>query len=429
MKNKGLDDLLDWGDMNFVPKRTKMYFLENDYVPDNEYDANAFIFSKAQVDLDRKIEVSFFDDKKIENVTIGKDNFYLGFYPKIWQKLSVEDKVFVVYHAYKKLKDEFRIGELNFRLVSPDLSKFGLGAYESNFNELSINFDKLLSKSPYNGLILYDSIAHELNHVNQELIKKYIIKHGAKSAENYYQKNLVFPSHQIDFDAQANRFIDDEHKKRLAESKKKEDWNGFIASFYYGSLREISSGNVQVKYFKKIAEQTYSHFKKDYRNDKKLMGVLQKEKDVYSIDTTNLYFSNCTEMVNNISVLLGEYKAFYGTYVSEIGQIDKFIANLDKRYETEFIEWLKHQSQGATGSTEKLNEITLEKSRAKDQRKRLFNKVKVLAKRQKMCYEALIDLFYFDKKPENFDEKIYADIDFFINKKKETHELLNKINF
>lgn len=427
MKNNNFDELLDWGDMNYVPKRTKVYFLENGYVPSDEYEANAFILSKAQVDLDRKIDVSFMDNKKLENVTIDKSCYHLGFYPKIWQRLSVEDKVFVVYYAYKELKNEFGIKKLNFRLVSPDLSKFGIGAYESNFNDLCINFDRLLSKSAYNGLILYDSIAHELNHARQDLIRQYVIKHGAESAESNYEKNLVFPSHQIDFDFQANRFIDDEHQKRLEESKKKEDWNGFVASFYFGSLREISSGNVQVKYFKRIADQTYACFKKDYRNDKKLMEVFQKEKDAYSMDTTNLYFANCTEMVNNISVLLGEYKPSFEANLKNIKRIDKLIADLDELYKSKFVEWLASNKTGTTNSITQLSSITSEKSKLKDKRNKLIKAIRNLAYKQKMCYEALIDLFYFDKKPENFDERIYADIDYYINQKKKNYDMVGKL--
>lgn len=427
MKNNDFDELLDWGDMNYVPKRTKVYFLENDYVPSDEYEANAFILSKAQVDLDRKIDVSFMDNKKLENVTIDKSCYHLGFYPKIWQKLSVEDKVFVVYYAYKELKNEFGIKKLNFRLVSPDLPKFGIGAYESIYNDLCINFDKLISKSPYNGLILYDSIAHELNHARQELIKQYIIKHGAESAENNYEKNLVFPSYEVDFDVQANRFMDDEHKKRLAESKKKEDWYGFVSSFYFGSLKEISSGNVQVKFFKRIADHTYACFKKDYRNDKKLMEVFQKEKETYSIDVTNEYFANCTEMVNNIKVLLGEYKRHFERNLADIKHLDKSIADLDELYKTKFVEWLASNKTGTSSSIAQLSSITSKKAKLKNGRNKLLKVTKNLAYKQKMCYEALVDLFYFDKKPENFDERIFADIDYYINQKKKSHELVETI--
>jgi hypothetical protein len=388
-------------------KEAQQFFCDRDFIPDNDYDATNFINSVSGTSDNRVIVADYFDDKKNQKIEITKDNYLYGFYPKIWQTLSVEDRTFLLYNAYKDLSNKYGVNVPLF-WTDEENGTYANGECSIDNKSLYIGFDNALNKNGYNGINVLALMSHELNHARQNILAKAINKLGSSYAENYYQKSLcshsvlkmildskILPSH-----------LDNEHSKRLLQVKDSKEWEDFVNWTYYGNYAEISSGRVQEKSFLDFATDVYSHFGKNCLNDPLIVKYFKMTYDLYNRDTADKIFFGNNEFVNKINQLIC-------SYIDETKVISRSKFILDENKDS-----LKKSKKYTD------DEKIIGMKKIEDSLNYMKQCDKEIERKENICINALIDLFYFKRKPDNFDESIFKDIDKSIDFKKNVFDFI-----
>lgn len=222
-----MDDFLN---IETLPKSAQDYFVRSGFLPDTEHDANNFILSKANVYEDRTIKVKIFDDdgKKVD-VTIDNSTLYKAYYPRVWENLSVDDKVYVTYKSFKELKNKFCVdNKLQLHFISVNSPSNEEGHYNPRDSVLYLNFATLTNPLSYNGLKSYYFLAHEINHASQHNLADKIMAKGSTFAENDYQKSLIFHMSLKQLFEIVSLYFDEVHQDRLYENSNTDGWDTFM---------------------------------------------------------------------------------------------------------------------------------------------------------------------------------------------------------
>jgi hypothetical protein len=388
-------------------KDAQKFFCDRDFIPDNDYDATNFINSVSGAGENRVIVANYIEDNKDQKIEITKDNYFCGFYPKIWATLSPEDKTFLFCNAYKDLSKKYGV-DVPLFWTDEELGTYASGECSLDNKSLYIGFDNVLSKNGYNGINALALMSHELNHARQNIISKTIKKMGSSYAENFYQKSLC--SHSVLEMILSNKslasHLDKEHSKRLLQIKDSKEWRDFVKWTYNGNYAEISSGRIQEKSFLDFATEIYSHFGKKCLDDPLIVKYYSETYDLYNRNIADRIFFGNTEFVNKINHLVC-------TYIDESKVIDRSRFLLDEDKES-LEKSKKYTDEEKTIGMKKIENSLLRMKECDNE----------IERKENICINALIDLFYFKKKPDNFDESIFKDIDKSIDFKKNVFDFI-----
>ena len=280
-----------------LPLEIQDFFKNYGFFPKNYTQANNFIKSVSHLNENRTIVADYKFKGENKKIEITKKDYKLAFFPPVWKNLSIEDRVFITHCAFKDLCKQFNIEDkYNFIVIPEDTENFyNLNAAEFPFTkELFLNFYVFhLSKSEYSlgfydGLLAYSTLSHEVNHMKQSKHFNDIIKYKLKAEDlSTYKKSLKFCSGNLEklltcYDAKD--LIDENHLKRFNSSKinKLKD---AVLLIYYANLLEISSGNIQSKYFKNLITEVYDAYGIQHPNLKFLNEVYYDLKNQYNYDS------------------------------------------------------------------------------------------------------------------------------------------------
>lgn len=289
-----------------LPPETQQFFYNCGYIPKNHNDANKFVSSIAQLNEKKEYDI----DYALKGV-LPKEKFFklhnlsyiYALYPKVWDKLAVEDRLACLNFAYKDLLDKNNLKksyclEWFMKNYNRDL----YGSCNSVINRIFVNFNKVLT---CNGLRLYSTIAHEINHAKQNRQKKYLNRLRDSQNLNTYEKleNVQddFFYHFLNSPKSMNPALDINYKQKVNKYSNTEQWEDFVYTFYYCDFMEISSRNVQVKAVKQIAKQCYSYYNDDIKNDTELLTFC---KNIKNLHYENNFSDEHIEELNKLQTLV-----------------------------------------------------------------------------------------------------------------------------
>lgn len=369
-------------------KGAQFYFLSKGYTPETFYDATNFINGMAGVDNNRAITFKYKRHGKINSVDITKDNYYIALNPHVWKTLSTEDKVYVLYNAYKSMLKEKNITErIPLIWAYNDYGTYESGASEKDNAFVYLGFDFALNKDEYNGLLAYSVLAHELNHVNQNLTAQNL--KNTKIEQNDYQQSLHFVSIIRNVFEKNLHLLDSKRKNDYNKIKNTDEWLDYLDQTYLGNLAEISSGNIQYKALKNMSKKCYEYFGLDYKKDDILQNLIDDTKNIYNFETAEQVFSNNTLLINKINNLMDLYDSYQQqlTFVKNVAELK--VMELEKCRKTKNNKTLLN----------KYNKILDD----------VYEKQKHINYGNTQCMNAIIDL-YINKKVDNFDTSLFEDI-------------------
>ncbi|MGN1212552.1 MAG: hypothetical protein ACI4TZ_00795 [Christensenellales bacterium] len=256
-----------------LPQETKQFFYDCGYIPTDFIDANNFVNSLAKLNEKEEYDI----DYALKDV-LPKEKFYklntssyiYALYPKVWDKLAVEDRLICLNFAYKDLLSKKNLDN-SYRLIwfNKNYDKNIFGSCDFFGKRVYVNFDKILSIS---GFYLFATLAHEINHIKQKQQQQNINRLKDISSLNTYEKmenddTDYFYTFLSDPKFLRN-FIDDDYRKKLANYENTLQWERLNDIFYCCDLLEISSRNVEIKTLKKYANQFYNYYNDDAKNNK-----------------------------------------------------------------------------------------------------------------------------------------------------------------
>lgn len=217
--NKYFEELTD---------NAKDFFKKLNFEPESDYDANNFLKSYYQLELDKKLVCNFkkpivFDKKQITELTITSESFFDCFHPKIWKQLGVNARLLACFFAYKNILNrdiELKDYENQFIFAPSIVDHYGEQGNVKGEIQMFLSFDLILFKNS-NPLFVLNTIAHELYHSKQTIM-----------IDNFVTKF-----------------------KKLNKSGKKINFDGFdeyyldLLSYYDGNEWQYLNGCVEDEYF------------------------------------------------------------------------------------------------------------------------------------------------------------------------------------
>ena len=271
---------------NTLSQDTKNFFYDCGYIPTSSLDANNFLNSIANLSEreEYNIDYALKDVLPTEKFyKLNKNSYFYALYPKVWNKLAVEDRLICLNFAYKDLLNKKNL-DSSYRLIwfnkNYDENVFGSCDYFGK--NIYINFDKILSVP---GFYLFATLAHEINHIKQKQQQQNISKLKDISGLNTYEKrendDTDYLYTFLNNPKFLRNFLDNEYKEKLANYENTLNWERLADIFYCCDLLEISSRNVEIKTLKKYANQSYSYYNDDAKNDKNISFYCNNTQDMH----------------------------------------------------------------------------------------------------------------------------------------------------
>lgn len=373
-------------------------FINAGFIPENSFEANNFLngISNINEKEDYEISYAFKDIPADKHFVLNQDNFIYALHPKVWNNLTLEDRLVCLNLAYKKQLNIKNLKNNNRIIWVDNLFKTGQNGHVDKYrNIIAINLRDIISNSKSGGFRTYSTVVHEVNHLKQNKQAKYILNLPDKSSLTPYQQRLN--SHNALTIGLTKTslcfFLDNEYVKKF-ESIDPQLWQSFIYLNYYKyDYSEISSVNVQYKDLKKQVQICYDYYGENYKLNTDLLKHL---------DVLNSF--NVADKLQN-----QEIKNFYFDKVKKCNQLRTICSSVYDRFFVLNTILLDNQ----------LQKITLTEPIKKSIAKEFICCQNIL----KYIYKTLIDSYYLKGHlPEDFNYDLFNYINLFLDKSKETRE-------
>lgn len=267
-----------------MSKKARKFFLDNDYIPENYYDANNFINSLLRVGEINEIGTIIFKGKKY---VFKPSDYYAALYPAIWQVLNLEEKANVLFWAYTEMAKEKGFKDDKYRMVWITFdgeSSFG-GFCDFITREIGVSFDDLLSDEVAIQISTVALMAHELQHHTQQQRTEYLCFNNMKNIDNLYELHNMIPLarciSKIFKDKQLqSEFLTKENLEYYNSIKHNQDWIWFLKNIYYGNESEIAAGNKQTKTLEELFKKSYGYFNEELPQE--VFELIKRTSEIYS---------------------------------------------------------------------------------------------------------------------------------------------------
>lgn len=304
-----LSNKAKFGFFDNLPELVKQYFYSQGYLPKNATDANNFINSMAGLNSSSNININY----ALKDVLppekyffLNKDTCVYALYPDVWQKLTIEDRLNCFNFAYKRILEQKNIKQ-KYRLiwVSP-YQVTASGYVEDDKKCIFINLNSLLNTQPHLGLKFYSVLAHEVNHISQEVYTQNLKNNNNLAKTDVYEQSI---SSNMALTKYLNKntalvVLDNQHYNQYLSICDTMDWDLFLYKIYLADYKEISSLNVQLKQFNNVANECYSFYGKNPKNDGKIIYYAEWLKNS---NVGNMCFENIDDINNLKNLCSGVY--------------------------------------------------------------------------------------------------------------------------
>lgn len=175
--------------------------MQEHFIPNTLDDVNYFLlYSYFEVKDDGKLECTYFKNKRDEKVNlpskiiITKNNFYNAYTQKVWNELTLKEKIQVIYWHFLFKCYETNIHNARFRIVEPDDSLYCnqvLGMVLEEFSRTSL-FVQIINGFDIENdfLTICMSLEHEFEHVKQYSARRQKIKQ--RDDLNIYEFDVLY---------------------------------------------------------------------------------------------------------------------------------------------------------------------------------------------------------------------------------------------
>lgn len=391
------------------------FFINYGFEPEDEYEANIFVKGVAGTNLSREIIVEI--GKK--QIVIDKKHYKLALYPKVWKKLSPEDRVYVLTHAYKQISKDLQVYQniplMWFNFIN---GSYACGGCPSTNEYIYLGMDFVFSKNAYSGLTACSLFAHELNHAKQNLIASRIFLRGAKTAIDDFDRKCCSSIDAVNLLSEDKllKHLSAENKKHYQENKKSVEWLDFKKYLYNGNQLEIASANVQKKFFKRLSAEVYQLYGKSCEDDINIANIANNITDIYNPEKSATIYNGHEKFVNKLALLIEFYDIEYRKREMCISLIND---ELKKRKMYEKLEKPMPESKFSGFAEQELINI----------KNVLKYENLCIAERQQQSYDGMYEIFKTKEINKEFNFKLFDDIDACIDAFTITNEqLIESIN-
>ena len=256
-------------------------FKNDGYIPENLNDANYYLKNNIfQLEKQQDLLGVYVENGIEKSIEISQQNYFCGYYYKIWENLSIKDRAQIIYWHVKS-KQETVQTKIDFRML-PDEGFANYYEADGGFSTekdqkiFYINIEKVFDKNPFN---LIFTIEHEFEHVKQ------------KFHFNYLQRKHIKPSSIYDFMC----YWDPKYLEVIL----KPDYINY--ALYATQHTEITADKRGIKNLLKLFENNKKHYglydATQQEMIKKYLISLKAEKGLLSPKEIDTYISNESDRV------------------------------------------------------------------------------------------------------------------------------------
>lgn len=270
---------------NKLPYEIKKIFIENQYLPTNDYDANNFIKSIYDVDGTKDLKVTLkksliVDGKKIDSINISSRDPFDAFVPQVWDSMTLSQKLNVVvmtFNYYCEKDSYLRKNKPKLFFVMSSCGESTKGFYAPKPDILYVSAYHLIVNQ-INYLELVSTLTHELTHKRQFHEIKMLKQKGVSyyDMNDYYKSLYFFRSENYIkklnywiftwFDSNVNaekkiplEYFNEEQKKLLCDiccdKEKRLEWRVLMHLIYSNHPIEVGAQNNEMKNYYQIYEK------------------------------------------------------------------------------------------------------------------------------------------------------------------------------
>ena len=226
-------------------------FEKDGYFPPTLDDANYYLMQNIfKLDKQQNLLGVYLEDGKQKSITITTDNYFCGYFYKIWENLTFCERLQIVYWHIKNKQHETKT-KLNIRFI-PDNGLVNYIDIEGCYSNLSdrrllyININNVLKNNPFD---IITTIEHEFEHIKQKMHYNYLKKRHMKLESVYDFMSYWDPDYlELIFQPQHVNF-----------------------GFYVSHQMEISADNRGIKNLLKIFANCKKHYALDDEQQQQLL--------------------------------------------------------------------------------------------------------------------------------------------------------------
>ena len=373
-----------------LPFFVKDFFYQVGYIPKGHIDASNFLNSLAGINEKTDFDISYAltDIAPEKQFTLNQNTFMYAFYPKVWNKLAIEDRLVCTNFAFKQLLSYYNLNK-EYRLTwFSQYYKTASSAFiNTETKDLNIRFDQIINQS---GLKIYSLLAHEINHIKQKTLGHKILKTKKSKNLNTYEQSLNSNNALTAILNIKNykSFLDEEHQKKYLSVCNTNEWQKFLNNIYRSDLLEISSHNVQRKMLVNITKQCYEYYGEDCKINQHITNYCNVINDAFGKQVGERIFGDINQ-INNFKNLC----AYNHNRLMHLNKIFNDIKN----------EKITNIPQSV------YNELATEYIDTFDTQKYIFN--------------TFIDIYENNNRlPESFDKNMFNKIEILMQKQNETKQ-------